>query len=264
MDQFERYAQSRKHIINIIAFLVIMGILTIINVAAFTPNRLLFSIFKLAFLTIAAYYLLEGKRWAVIVISIVSTISILQGLFGLTLFHQVGYLVFNVGVIIGFGFIVWYLNSSKQFDEYIKLVKNGAHLGSSAHKKIQGIIDDETIVEIEHKKVTTPEAYVHLCKKLIEKASIRDQIVDITAEEGKVSLETNDTVFEISYNNSFNIFDRNFINAFNAVLGGLNVEKEFFYIYPEGILKPSDHAIYVAQLSETEFQELSKNGYLKI
>jgi hypothetical protein len=263
MTHFQLFLQNKKRLINIIAFISLLAALSVFIAAVYDERKLSISIIKLALVLVSGYYLMEGKKWGATVLIVLSVLSILQGLLGIIGVQSIASAIYYLLMIISFGYIVWFLSNSQGFDSYLELKNNGFEFNSSSEKRLDEIIDPDRIIRIDHKTITNPEEYSALARQMLEKSGINDRITMITSEDGKLEIETEDSLYELNYNNSLNIFDRNFTFALNKILEELDSERLFHYIWPDSILSSSRESLTVACLLEPEYEELRKNGYAK-
>ena len=125
------------------------------------------------------------------------------------------------------------------------------------------IVDPGKVILVEFKKITNVDAYTGIVNKFIDNSEIVVEIEGINISTGSINIETEENIYELSYNNKINVFDREVVKKINNLIGQLGVEKEWTRVFPESILEKNENLIHYALLETEEIKELNRLGYVK-
>ena len=220
-------------------------------------------ILKLIVIIISCYGLYTGRAWAKRLITVIAAFSLFQGIMAVVTGVAILFAGYFLAIIVGFSLILWYINKSKEFDDYLILIRNGARLSKGNFQSIEKFIDENQIIEVDHKSINTPEAYKVLTQQLINLMDLGDQAIKIEATSGEVFIQSSEEDYEISYSDRIAIFDMNFLKRLNKSITNQKPHHSFHIIHPESIIKPSNSPIYIAYLNEEQYILAKTNGYLK-
>lgn len=269
LTHFDVFFANRKKIRDIITFLIVLVIFSLILSLALNQSNAFFSAaFNLVFISLVGQQLEKGKNWAKVVLLILILTSMLQTivaiLFSLNPFNIITLLI-NIGFLGGFGYIVWYLGTSDSFSQYSELKQHGFNPEGEEPIALNEIIDTNRILPIKFREIHEFDAYLALTKKLMVHAKLEGSFESIRKEEeeNKIILETEETLFEIPVNTKMRVMDKSFVNNINDVLVELKPSLQYVYIYPESILTIARDIHHLLLADDAELEKLIQYGYSK-
>lgn len=258
MDHIAQFKKSHTQVIVISAFIALMTLVGWVQ----QPGNLFVNI-KTGIILIVLYFLLQGNRWAVNVTLILAGASVFQGGLHILKESSPATIIIYTIIIGSFVLIMWYLQSSKDFERFIRLKSNG--YDSASAKPFNEIVKPEQLIAIDHKNIRTTNDYFGLAEKLVHASGLKNKNVALSKDEhyGVLTLETETVNYEIPFNREINVFDRQFIDRFNSILDYFGLTERFYIVHPHSILNIDHQSLTVAFVTEIEYQQLTSSGYLE-
>jgi hypothetical protein len=265
MEHQQSFERSKKQINSISIFILVIAMLALLAPAS--DGQLVVRIVRTVLLLIILDQFYKGKKWAGTVIMILSGLSILQVIPGFFQLRGPLHLSLLSGLILSFGYVVWYLATSKEYENYVKL--KAAGYGRDEHRpaeSLEDIVDPGRTVSFQHKEIRDRPEYLELAGRLLQTAGLDGEQTKATSDEdgeNRILVETEEAIYVLEIDQSLNIFDRRFIDRFNNMLAEMGQGERFYYFYPNSIVQPGFETLHLAYVSEEVFERMKKAGFAK-